>query len=301
MSFWKTLGKIAIPVGAAALAPFTGGSSLALMGLGAGAGAAEGAIDHGLKGALTGAALGGLTGGAGSKIAGLMGLGKGAATAASAGLGGAANDFMGPTLEQANPDFVGPTFEQAGRASSGPSGGNLFSNLVKGFANGGSNPTTTQNMADLGSVIGNFGQAESTNRFVKAGLTQNYDQLVANDAAANRAQESDALKKLAQTKYLLNGGAQPINHVVNSGAIPNFGFEPTAASDAQKIGAQTLQDQLLKRLTPEGAIKPTDPNTYLKPGKAEEISKWGSLASSGLGTIFNMMNQQKSNPAMYNT
>ena len=33
MSFWKTLAKIAIPVGAAVAAPFTGGGSLGLLGL----------------------------------------------------------------------------------------------------------------------------------------------------------------------------------------------------------------------------------------------------------------------------
>lgn len=61
MSFWKTLGKIATFAAPIIAAPFTGGTSLAL--LGAGAGAANAALSgKGVGGILTGAALGSIPG-----------------------------------------------------------------------------------------------------------------------------------------------------------------------------------------------------------------------------------------------
>lgn len=68
-SIWKTIGKIASIAAPIVAAPFTGGTSLAL--IGAGSGAANAALNGGgVKGALLGAGIGGLT-------AGLMGGAKG--------------------------------------------------------------------------------------------------------------------------------------------------------------------------------------------------------------------------------
>jgi hypothetical protein len=60
--FWKGLGKVASIAAPIVAAPFTGGTSLAL--IGAGAGAANGLLNGGgMKGALMGAGLGGVTAG----------------------------------------------------------------------------------------------------------------------------------------------------------------------------------------------------------------------------------------------
>jgi len=303
MSFWKTLAKIAIPVGAAVAAPFTGGGSLGLLGLGAGAGAATGAIDGGWKGALKGAAIGG----AGSALAGPVAgkiFGSGASSVGSPAMsaaGSAAGKSLAPSTSDilANPSLAniangslisnpGVVNGINGAASTGGGWLSKLSHLFGGNDQASGEGSGAQNMADLGSTLGAFGQAESSNRYMKGAMTQKYDDLVNTMTKTNQASESDALKKLAQTKYLMNGGAQPINFNGASGTLTNFGFGPTPASDAQKTGAQTLQGQLLKRLTPEGGIHPTDPNTYLNPGTSENIGKWGALGSSGLGTVMTM-------------
>ena len=303
MSFWKTLAKIAIPVGAAVAAPFTGGGSLGLLGLGAGAGAATGALDGGWKGALKGAAIGG----AGSALAGpalrkIFGSGTpiamnaGSNAAVSAGGRSIADIMANPSLANiANGTLATSPGVVNGINSTGASSGGWLSKLGGLFGNNNASGegSASQNLADLGSTLGAFGQGEATNRYMKGAMSQKYDSLVNDMTKTNQASESDALKKLAQTKYLLNGGAAPVNYQGASGTLTNFGFGPTPASDAQKAGAQTLQDQLLKRLTPEGAIKPTDPSTYLDRGIGENIGRYGALGASGLGTVLSMFGKNQ--------
>ena len=65
--WWKKVLKVAAAAAPIVAAPFTGGTSLAL--IGAGAGALGGALDGGKKGALTGGLLGGLTAGLGGGAA----------------------------------------------------------------------------------------------------------------------------------------------------------------------------------------------------------------------------------------
>jgi hypothetical protein len=72
--FWKTLGNIGLMAAPFVAAPFTGGSSLAMLGIGAGTGAARGLLNGGgAKGALTGAATGAATTYAGNVISGALG------------------------------------------------------------------------------------------------------------------------------------------------------------------------------------------------------------------------------------
>lgn len=67
--FWRTLGRIGAVAAPFIAAPFTGGSSLAMLGIGAGAGAASGALGGGgMRGALTGA----LSGAATSALPGML-------------------------------------------------------------------------------------------------------------------------------------------------------------------------------------------------------------------------------------
>lgn len=115
-SKWKTAANIALTVAPIAAAPFTGGTSLAL--LGAGAGAAKAALNGGgAKGALLGGAMGAagsLGGGAGGKVPFSMGaLGK--QLASPKVLGAAATQLGGTVGELANiatPFLPGAKFNQ---------------------------------------------------------------------------------------------------------------------------------------------------------------------------------------------
>lgn len=108
MGFWSKLGKIGAIAAPIVAAPFTGGLSLAL--IGAGAGAAGGALSGGgWKSTLLGAGIGGATGG-------LAGMGGGAAS-------GAANTAKGVTVGSALKTAAkyAPTAVKAGRIVAGDS------------------------------------------------------------------------------------------------------------------------------------------------------------------------------------
>jgi len=97
------------------------------------------------------------------------------------------------------------------------------------------------------------------------------------------------MKKLAQVGYITGGGNPYKAPALRSGQTVDLGWGAKAPTDMEVQGASTLKDILLKRLTPEGQLKPTDPNTYTKEGVGEKISKWGSLGAGAIGagkTIF---------------
>ena len=162
-----------------------------------------------------------------------------------------------------------------------------------------------QGMADISSLIGSFSKGEKSNRLDRANLTQNYDQLMLRAQAERNANESDALKKLAQTSYLSSGGSQFKLPTIQLGGqmrtLPDFGFGPRPASDAQKQGASTLQAQLLQRLKPGGSYTPTDLNSYANPGLAEKIGSYGALGTGGVGAIDAIMHPQQSGSSFLDT
>lgn len=174
-------------------------------------------------------------------------------------------------------------------------GGNWWDKIVGGakkvIGSGGKGNTDEnggdQKWGDAATVMDDFSKGELIRRLMKGEMTQNYDKLNFEAAEQNRTQESDAMKKLAQTSYLMNGGAKPLPTQVNSGHLTDFGFAPAPASDAQKQGASTLQGTLLKRLTPEGALAPTKPD-YLNEGTAEKVGKWGGVITGGIGAAKNI-------------
>jgi hypothetical protein len=217
--------------------------------------------------------------------------GAGTGAGAGAGAGGAASGVVGPTVEQAFGDgFVGP-IQPTGAAGGGGGilGGlkKLGSKLIGGKG---------QDLADLGKTLGSFSETEAGNRATTGDFMQNYDRLRLQAQQDNRANESDALKKLAQTSYLQSGGAHfnPSAIQLNSGRMPDFGpaFGPSPASAAQQKAAGTLQGQLLQRLAPGGSYMPTDPTTYTKPGVGENIGKWGSLIAGGMGAVKGIFGKQ---------
>lgn len=171
-------------------------------------------------------------------------------------------------------------------------GANQPGSLLSSFLN-------PNNLADLGSMFGSLSSGEKANRLTGANLTQNYDQLKLAEQSGRNQNESDALSKLAVTKYLKEGGSkykpgQQFSIGGKTYSVPDFGFGPTPASQAQMQGAADLEGQLTDRLKPGGSYTITKPD-YLNPGTMENIGSYGGLASGGLGYLGSIMNPQAAN------
>lgn len=152
---------------------------------------------------------------------------------------------------------------------------------------GGANP-----LADLASMAGAFSSGEKANRDLQGNFTQAYDRNMLAAQQARNTNESDALKKLAQTGYITGGGSTfkaPTSMMLNgkSIAIPDLGYGPKPSTDAQKAGAGALQSQLQARLSPGGSYTPQPLDSYAKPGLAEKIGSYTGAGLSGLGSVIN--------------
>ena len=199
--------------------------------------------------------IGALTGG--SLIAGLAG--TGAAGAATAG--------MTPAEWAAGSTTVG-----------GAGGAGAAGSLIHG--------ATAPNALELaGKTLGSFAQAQANNRGAGNDDTSKYNQAQIQAQTARDADETQSLRKLSQTGYIMGGGtpfhapSPTINgHTYN---LPDLGLGPAPITPEMKAGAGTLQSQLLDRLKPGGTVTPTPPNT--KPGTTENLANYGSLIASGLG------------------
>lgn len=162
-------------------------------------------------------------------------------------------------------------------------------------ATGGSqNPTNLgsdplQGWGDLSNVMGAASSGAKADRALKGQFTQNYDRLMLEAQQENRAQQAAGLSDLAKTKYILGGGNQykPTTIQLNGKQVtlPDYGFGPTASSDAQKQGAQTLQDQALKMLSPGGNYTPQPLSGYANPGTMENVGNYGSILAGFLGGV----------------
>lgn len=156
-------------------------------------------------------------------------------------------------------------------------------------------PTSTpgSGITDIGSAIEQIANGERANRITKGDFTQNYDQLMMAAEKNRNANEADAMRKLAQTGYLLGGGNPYHPASLNFGgtqvALPDFGFGPKAPSAAQQQGASTLQGQLLNRLKPGGSYTPQPLSGYATPGLLENITRFGGAGAGILGAIGNIM------------
>lgn len=144
-------------------------------------------------------------------------------------------------------------------------------------------------LADLGSVLGAFSSGEKANRVLQGNMTQGYDKLMLDAQQGRNLNESDALKKLAQTSYIMGGGSQfkapTLSLNGKTMQTPDLGFGPKATTDTEKSGASTLQNQLQARLSPGGSYTPQPLDSYAKPGLAENIGSYGGAAVSGLGSV----------------
>lgn len=128
-------------------------------------------------------------------------------------------------------------------------------------------------------MLGAFGEQQAQNRGSQAELALAGDQANLQANADNRTGESDALKKLAQSNYILNHQQAPL-----PAGARDFGFSQ-APSDAQKTAAQQLQDEMQKRIA-SGGFHPQDYSQYGTPGTGERLAGLGSIAAGLAGSYF---------------
>lgn len=249
-----------------------GGAAL----MGAGGGGAAAPVLSGTAAAPAASVAGGLT--TGGAATGLAGAGTaGSVLPATSGIFGAGAGTGGLA---SIPTGVGVAGGSA--AGAGGSGSFLDRLLHRGGSGGGISGEDSVG-SDLSKLMGDYAQGEATNRGAKGLAYQNYDQLMLAAAGNRRTDESDAMKKMAQTSYLLGGGAGDYHQpTINGMQLPDYGFGPKAPSAAQLQGAGTLQQTLLDRLKPGGSYTPTDVNTYVNEGRGEKAAKYGGLAAGGL-------------------
>jgi hypothetical protein len=181
--------------------------------------------------------------------------------------------FLGDTIDPK--DYIGGNLQQ------GPSFGQQAGSVLKRVL---TDPNTARR---IGATIGGFGEGQKSNRVVQGQQTQGYDVLKLKAAENRRADESDALHKLAITNYLSHGGShyKPPTIQLNgkSYTAPTLGSEPLPASAAQMQGASTLEGQMLKRLQPGGSYEPQSLGDYATPGLAEKISNYAAPILTGIG------------------
>lgn len=169
-------------------------------------------------------------------------------------------------------------------------------------------PSAGERVADIGSILGAFSQGEKANRMSYGDLRQGYDRMLLADQLArnnfgleNQQQrnvnETDALRKLQQSSYLLGGGAQYAPPVFQlSGqqrTAPSFSFAPKNPDEAEIQAATDMRGRMLDRLRnaayePDWSFKPSDVDSYAKPGVMEQIGSYGALGGGVLGNIMDI-------------
>lgn len=147
---------------------------------------------------------------------------------------------------------------------------------------------------NLASSLGSLQQGIQNNRLQTGALAAQYDSAQQAAQTGRNQTETDALKKLAETNYILSGGfkpgAQSIQLNGQTRVIPQLGMAPLAPSAAQKAGAQSLQDQLGARLAPGGTATPLPFSSYGVPGTGENLASAGSALTSLIPTVKSIYN-----------
>lgn len=144
---------------------------------------------------------------------------------------------------------------------------------------------TPNSLETIGKGLGAFSQAQANNRGAGNDDTSRYDQTRIAAQTARAQDETQSLKHLSQTGYILGGGStfKPPSPTINGHTydLPDLGLGPAPITPEMKAGAGDLQGQLLGRLKPGGTVTPTPPQT--KPGFGENLGNFGSLIASGIG------------------
>lgn len=293
----------ALEIGGAGVAGamFGGPAIMSLLGHGATAGSAAGAASGvgsvGAGGAATAAGTSALapalTAAGTSAIPALSGLNGAPITGSGplAGTGTAPLNFSSMTPSIGNPSTSITGIAHAAPSVTGSvpsSGGNLMSRLLPK----GDGSASDNSMGDISKMMEAYANDEQANRLSRGNQSQNYDRLMLDAAANRRLDETDAMRKIGESSYILGGGSQFKPPTISLGGqmrtAPDLGYGPQAPSDASKAAATTLQEQMLKRIQPNGSYTPTPLDSYSQPGAGEKVGKYGSIITSGLSAARNI-------------
>jgi hypothetical protein len=229
--------------------------------------------------------FGGAGGGAGAGSVGIAGLNTGTLTSipgVTTGIGGSVAGSVLPSVGIAGlntgtlTSIPGVT---TGTGAGSAGSGSVINGLMKGMGG-------AQDFADLGSLFGNVSESEAGNRQDNAGIMNNHGYLSLQAQQDRRANESDALKKIQQAGYIKSGGTPyDASKVQLSGgrSLPSFNFPRAPITDEAKQAAGTLEQEMLKRVGPEGSYAPPPLEKYTDRGALERATNYGSMAAGGWG------------------
>lgn len=128
----------------------------------------------------------------------------------------------------------------------------------------------------IGAAASAGSQAAAQNRGSKLQALMDQDLMRQRFAQDQRTSETDAIKKLAQAKYLSQGGAN-----FKSTTPYSYSFAPTNASEAQMSAASTLEDELLRRMS--NPMQLSDYSKQMKPGFWEKFGGIIGASASAYG------------------
>lgn len=170
--------------------------------------------------------------------------------------------------------------------------GTGFIQKLLAAAKGGSNPDA---YGEAAQVLGGMENGEALNRYKKADMTQAYDRLMGDAQDRQRLDQRTALQDAQHTAYITGGGNPYKAPHLNSGQTTDLGYGPKATTPFEQQAAQTLQDQLLKRLGPDGSYMPTKPD-YLDRGKLENVGQYGALGASAAQILNDALRKKPAQP-----
>ena len=251
-----------------AAAPFTGGTTAALVGATSG-GLGSALQGKGLKGSLMGAATGAGSAAGLSKLGGMAGLhatGSGAQTAASM-----LNDPF-HRLASGVPDAINAA---PGAANVGGKVG-WFNNILNAGKTAtdatGKGKLPVSAFADASKLLGTYAQTQAANRTARAQLAQEQDSARLLAEQNQRTAQANAMNDLRRANWIASGGLN-LN-------IPGYTYQ--GYSPEQVAAAQELAKQASAAVKPGANWQPSDYTKFATPGAAEKATGYGSLAAAGL-------------------
>jgi hypothetical protein len=182
---------------------------------------------------------------------------------------------------------ITPSSVPSGTIPSAPSGvSSIIQKLLGGAKSAGGNGGSGSTVSSL---LGGLEQGIKNNRSLQGVFSQNYDKNAIEAQTAGNQARAAALKQLAQSNYLLNGGYRGGQNTIQLNGkqvtLPQLLQAPDPASAAQQAGAANLQNTAQATLAPGGTYTPQPLSGYATPGIGETLAGAGSAVAGILPTL----------------
>jgi hypothetical protein len=142
-------------------------------------------------------------------------------------------------------------------------------------------------LAGGGQAAGAYANSEANNRGSQIAALLDADRNRLGFEQENRQVRDNALRQLQQLEYVQNFR----QNYQSPAGVPSYGFGPMQRTEGMMTNARNMQAELLRRLSPEGQLTPTDISPYLKPGKGERLAGLLSLGLPIAGAVMNRGNK----------